>query len=135
MVLNPLLLLNYLNILTLATNTPVDDNGNLILPPTYNKEEYIPPISTNTRVDNESNLILPPVVDVPEHKDSLVNAQKKDEIKEKSQPTTTNKQIDNVTSDNVIQKQALPKTNALYNIHYVLGLLLSLVGLKQNKKD
>ena len=120
---------------TLATNTPVDDNGNLILPPTYNKEEYIPPISTNTRVDNESNLVLPPVVDVPENKDTILNAEKEDEIKEKFQPTTDNKQIDNVPSNNVIQKQALPKTNALYSTPYVLGLLLSVAGLQQNKKD
>ena len=31
--------------------------------------------------------------------------------------------------------QELPKTNALYSTSYILGLLLSVVGLKQNKKD
>ena len=65
----------------LSTNTPVDDNGNLILPPVvddlpeYNGgvnpidspvldvPEYTSPISTNTPVDENGNLILPPVVD------------------------------------------------------------------------
>ena len=70
----------------LSTNTPVDDNGNLILPPVvddlpeYNGgvnpidspvldvPEYTGPISTNTPVDDNGNLILPPVVDdLPEY--------------------------------------------------------------------
>ena len=33
------------------------------------------------------------------------------------------------------ENQELPKTNALYSTSYILGLLLSVVGLKQNKKD
>ena len=33
------------------------------------------------------------------------------------------------------ENQELPKTNALYGTSYILGLLLSIVGLKQNKKD
>ena len=65
----------------LSTNTPVDENGNLILPPIVDelpefngsanptdslvneKPEYTGPLSTNTPVDENGNLILPPVVD------------------------------------------------------------------------
>ena len=74
----------------LSTNTPVDDNGNLILPPVvddlpeYNGgvnpidspvldvPEYTGPISTNTPVDDNGNLILPPVVDeLPEFNEGV----------------------------------------------------------------
>ena len=70
----------------LSTNTPVDENGNLILPPVVDElpefngganpidspvldiPEYTGPISTNTPVDDNGNLILPPVVDeLPEY--------------------------------------------------------------------
>ena len=140
---------------TLSTNTPVDDNGELILPPTHNKEEYTQPISTNTPVDTEDNLILPPIVDIPEYKDDIVNEPQK-YTKEKLEPKDSNKQTliatthksdqhQDVTQDtvnttkleknNVPQKQVLPKTNALYSTPYVIGLLLSAIGLKHNKKD
>ena len=139
---------------TLSTNTPVDDNGKLILPPTHNKEEYNKSISTNTPVDKDGNLILPPIVDIPEYKDDIVNEPQK-VTKEKLQSKESNKQTpteiyhplnkkqdvvkdtDNTEVDNnkVVQKQALPKTNALHSSVYVLGLLLSTVWFKQNKKD
>ena len=140
---------------TLSTNTPVDDNGELILPPTYNKEEYNKPISTNTPIDKDGNLILPPIVDLPEYKVDIVNEPQK-YTKEPQQSKTNNKQIPteiyhkldkqqdvkqdivNTTesdNNNVYQKQTLPKTNALYSTPYVLGLLLSAIGLKHNKKD
>ena len=65
----------------ISTNTPVDENGNLILPPVVDElpefnggvnsieppvldvPEYTGPLSTNTPVDDNGNLILPPVVD------------------------------------------------------------------------
>ena len=69
----------------LSTNTPVDENGNLILPPVVNelpefngganptdslvneKPEYTGPLSTNTPVDENGNLILPPIInELPE---------------------------------------------------------------------
>ena len=171
---------------TLSTNTPVDDDGELILPPTYHKEEYTQPLSTNTPVDKDDNLILPPTVEIPEYtkpistktpvdengdlilppivdtteyKDDIVNESQKDkkDIKEKLQPKESNKQeptentqkldkqqdvkqdtVNTTESDNnnVVQKQTLPKTNALYiSTPYVLGLLLSAIGLKHSKKD
>ena len=140
---------------TLSTNTPVDDNGEVILPPIYNKEEYNQSISTNTPVDTDDNLILPPIVDIPEYKDDIVNEPQKNP-KEKLEPNDNNKQTlivttyksdqnQDVTQDtvntpeleknNVSQKQVLPKTNALYSTPYVLGLLLSVIGVKYNKKD
>ena len=139
----------------ISTNTPIDENGDLILPPTHNKEDYNKPISTNTPVDKDGNLILPPIVEIPEYKDDIVNETQKG-TKEKLQPKESNKQepieithksdkkqdvvkdtVNTTESDNnnVVQKQVLPKTNALYSTPYVLGLLLSTVGFKQNKKD
>ena len=136
----------------LSTNTPVNDNGELILPPTHNKEEYTQPIFTNTPVDKDGNLILPPIVEIPEYKDDIVNEPQKD-TKEPQQSQNNNKQIlteiyhqsdkkqdvinNNIEAYNnkVVQKQALPKTNALNSSVYMLGLLLSAIGLKHNKKD
>lgn len=139
----------------ISTNTPIDENGNLILPPTVDKLEYTGTLSTNTSVDKDSNLILPPIVDIPEYKDDIVNKPQKD-TKEKLQPKESNKQepietthksdkhqdviqnivnITEVDNNNVAQKQVLPKTNAFYSTPYVLGLLLSSIGLKHNKKD
>ena len=137
---------------TLSTNIPVDDNGELILPPIQNKEEYTQPISTNTPVDKDENLILPPIVNMPEYKVDIINEPQK-YTKEKLQPKESDKQeptetthksdkYQDVTQDtesdnnNVVQKQTLPKTNALYiSTPYVLGLLLSAIGLKHSKKD
>ena len=75
----------------LSTNTPIDEDGNLILPPVVDelpefnggvnpieppieeKPEYTDPISTNTPVDEDGNLILPPVVDeLPEFKRAVL---------------------------------------------------------------
>ncbi len=64
----------------ISTNTPVDDNGNQILPSVldkleYNggvnsiepqveeKPEYTEPVSTNTSIDENDNLILPPTIE------------------------------------------------------------------------
>ena len=70
-----------------STNTPTEENGNLILPPTVNelpeynggvnptdylvneKSEYTGPLSTNTPVDDKGELVLPPVInELPEYK-------------------------------------------------------------------
>ena len=140
---------------TITNNTPVDDDGNLILPPTYNKEEYKLPIATNNPVDNDGNIILPPVVNVPEYKDTIVNEEQKYNTEKSLQSVIENKELDNeqnsktdnkqdLTNQNentteanneIVQKQTLPKTNALHSTAYVLGLLLSTVGFKRNKKD
>ena len=98
----------------LSTNTPIDEDGNLILPPVVDelpefnggvnpieppieeKPEYTDPISTNTPVDEDGNLILPPVVDeLPEFKggvnpiDSPVL-----EVPEYTGPISTNTPVD-----------------------------------------
>ena len=71
---------------SLSTNTPVDDKGELVLPPTVNDlpeynggvnpvnapinevPEYTGSLSTNTPVDENENPILPPVVEeLPEY--------------------------------------------------------------------
>ena len=150
---------------TLSTNTPVDNNGDLILPPIHNKEEYTQPIGTNTPIDNDGNLILPPIVNIPEYKNKIKKQKNANEnmlqpvtdkiktntnIDDKNEITTNNvdksdgKQnvketniavTKNEHNNNVVQKQVLPKTNAFYSTPYVIGLLLSAIGLKQNKKD
>ena len=97
-----------------STNTPTEENGNLILPPTVNelpeyngganpsdapvneKPEYTGPLATNTPVDDKGELLLPPVVDdLPEFNrgvnptDSLVN-----EKPEYTGPLSTNTPVD-----------------------------------------
>ena len=143
---------------TLSKNPPVDTNGDLILPPTYNKEEYTQPISTNTPIDSDGNLILSPVVDVPEYKNKVVNTLQKDneekvkqsvidkpknfdivynkqDVKKSDSDNYTNKVEKNPENEKVVQKQNLPKTNALNSTTYILGLLLSIIGFKRNKQE
>ena len=140
---------------TETTTSEIVDTLEGLMPPILSKDEYKGEDSTNTPVDKDDNLILPPIVDIPEYKDDIVNEPQK-VTKEKLQPKESNKQestentqksdkqqdvkqdtVNTTESDNsnVVQKQALPKTNALHSTAYVLGLLLSTVGLKQNKKD
>ena len=76
----------------ISTNTPVDDNGNQILPPVldkleYNgavnsieppveeKAEYTGPFSTNTPIDDKGELITPPVVKKPEFNGNVNSAE------------------------------------------------------------
>ena len=140
---------------TETTTSKIVDTLEGLMPPILSKDEYKGEDSTNTPVDKDDNLILPPIVDIPEYKDDIVNEPQK-VTKEKLQPKESNKQeptentqksdkqqdvkqdtVNTTESDNsnVVQKQALPKTNALHSTAYVIGLLLSTVGLKQNKKD
>ena len=131
---------------TLSTNTPIDENGELVLPPVLEVPEYKGTLSTNTPVDDNGELILPPTVDIPEYKDSSSNTQPTNDNNQKSnkleEPQNVQQSsIDNtnntseVTDNKVVQKQTLPKTNALNSTSYILGLLLSTIGLKRNKKD
>ena len=76
----------------ISTNTPVDDNGNQILPPVENKPEfnggvnsietpveekpeYTVPISTNTPIDDKGELITPPVVEKTEFNGNVNSAE------------------------------------------------------------
>ena len=131
---------------TLSTNTPIDENGELVLPPVLEVPEYKGTLSTNTPVDDNGELILPPTVDIPEYKDSSSNTQptndnnqKPNKLEEPQNVQQSSKDDTNntseVTDNKVVQKQTLPKTNALHSTSYILGLLLSTIGLKRNKKD
>ena len=95
-----------------STNTPVDDNGNLILPPVLDKPEFNrvvnpiePPVtekpeytgtlSTNTPIDDNGNLILPPVVEKPEFNGSVNSTEPPVENKpEYKEPVSTNTPVD-----------------------------------------
>ena len=76
----------------ISTNTPIDENGNLILPPVLDKHEfngtvnsteppieekpeYTGPVSTNTPIDDKGELITPPVVEKQEFNGNVNSAE------------------------------------------------------------
>ena len=106
-----------------STNTPTEENGNLILPPTVNelpeyngganpsdapaneKPEYTGPLATNTPVDDKGELVLPPVVnDLPEYKtatnDSTVNNTEKSETPKEE--TKKERELPNTNSGSIL---------------------------------
>lgn len=99
---------------SLSTNTPIDENGNLILPPvveelpefnggvnpvdapTTEKPEYTERLSTNTPVDEDDNLILPPTVEKPEFNGGVNLIEPPvEEQSEYTDPISTNTPVDN----------------------------------------
>ena len=111
----------------------------MILPPIVNIPEYKNKIEKQKN-DNEKR--LQPVTDnnKPEIKTNT-NIDDKKEIttnnvdKSDGQQNIKETNISLTKNDNVVQKQTLPKTNALHSTAYILGLLLSIGGgLKQRKK-
>ena len=131
---------------TETTTSEIVDTLEGLMPPVLNKDEYKEFVSTNTPVDENGELILPPVVEIPEYKDTSRNTQptndnnqKPDKLEEPQNVQQSSKDDTNntseVTDNKVVQKQTLPKTNALHSTSYILGLLLSTIGLKRNKKD
>ena len=117
----------------LSTNTPIDENGNLILPPTIekpeykgsvnsaeppieNKPEYTEPISTNTPVDDNGNQILPPVENKPEYTGDLTEKPKEEPIKEITKEET---KVENK------KEKELPNTNST---SVIVGFVSSLIG-------
>ena len=99
---------------SLSTNTPIDENGNLILPPiveelpefnggvnpvdapTTEKPEYTETLSTNTPVDEDDNLILPPTVEKPEFNGGVNSIEPPvEEQSEYTDPISTNTPVDN----------------------------------------
>ena len=64
----------------------------------------------------------------------ISNNEQDSKIYEKQELTNQNENTTEADNE-IVQKQTLPKTNALHSTAYVLGLLLSTVGLKRNKKD
>ena len=108
-----------------STNTPVDDNGNLILPPVLDKPEfnrgvnsieppveekpeYTGPLSTNTPIDENGNLILPPVIEKPEYNGSVNSTEPPVENKpEYKKPISTNIPVDdngNLIAPPIVEK-------------------------------
>ena len=95
---------------TLSTNTPVDNNGDLILPPIHNKEEYTQPIGTNTPIDNDGNLILPPIVNILEYKNKI--EKQKNANEKRLQPVTDNTKPKIKTNINIDDKKEITTNNA-----------------------
>ena len=109
-----------------STNTPVDDNGNLIAPPVLDKPEfnrgvnsieppveekpeYKEPVSINTPVDENGNQILPPVVDeLPEFNGGVnpVNAPVTEKPEYNESANSLNVSNDNVNPINEIPEYA-----------------------------
>ena len=103
----------------LSTNTPVDENGNLILPPVLekpeykggvnsaeppveNKPEYKESVSTNTPVDNNGDLITPPIVEKPEYKTDSTEPSTKEEKPVENKEQVKDKELPNTNSTSVI---------------------------------
>ena len=77
----------------ISTNTPIDENGNLILPPVVDelpefnggvnsieppveeKPEYTGAVSTNTPIDDKNELITPPIVEKSEFNGNVNSAE------------------------------------------------------------
>lgn len=121
----------------LSTNTPVDENGNLILPPVLekpeykggvnsaeppveNKSEYKEPVSTNTPVDNNGDLILPPAVEKPEYKS------------EPTEPTT--KEEKPVVNKEQVKDKELPNTNSTSILTTLISSVIGTLGLGYKSK-
>ena len=121
----------------LSTNTPVDENGNLILPPVLekpeykggvnsaeppveNKPEYKEPVSTNTPVDNNGDLILPPAVEKPEYKS------------EPTEPTT--KEEKPVVNKEQVKDKELPNTNSTSILTTLISSVIGTLGLGYKSK-
>ena len=72
---------------------------------------------------------------VEDKQDSTVNrTEEKDNPQQEEKNKLSTKENDN-NKDTINKKEELPKTNALHNTVYTLGLLLSTVGLKPRKED
>ena len=99
---------------SLSINTPIDENGNLILPPiveelpefnggvnpvdapTAEKPEYTETLSTNTPVDEDDNLILPPTVENHKFNGGVNSIEPPiEEQSEYTDPISTNTPVDN----------------------------------------
>ena len=121
----------------LSTNTPVDENGNLILPPVLekpeykggvnsaeppveNKPEYKEPVSINTPVDNNGDLILPPAVEKPEYKS------------EPTEPTT--KEEKPVVNKEQVKDKELPNTNSTSILTTLISSVIGTLGLGYKSK-
>ena len=142
----------------LSTNTPVDDNGNLILPPVVDelpnfnggvnsieppveeKPEYTGPLSTNTPVDDNGNLILPPVVELPEFNGGVNSieppVEEKPEYKlpekPKEEPIKETPKEETKVEDK--KEKELPNTNSASVLTSLISSVIGTLGLGYKSK-
>ena len=137
----------------ISTNTPIDENGNLILPPVLDnyefngsvnsaepsiieKPEYTKFVSTNTPIDDNNELILPPVVEKPEFNGNVNSAEpqiiEKTEYKltekPKEEPVKETPKEETEAENKIIdqkQDKELPNTNST---SVIVGFVSSLIG-------
>ena len=128
-----------------STNTPIDENDNLILPPVvdelpeYNggvnpadapineKPEYKGTLSTNTPVDDKGELVLPPVVDeLPEYKTPSLEIPDLVISKEKIKSET-------VKEENKKERE-LPNTNSTSILTTLISSVIGTLGLGYKSK-
>ena len=142
----------------LSTNTPVDENGNLILPPVVDElpefnggvnpidspvleiPEYTGPISTNTPVDNNGDLILPPVVEKPEFNGGVnpieSPVEEKPEYKlpdkPKEEPVKETPKEETKVEDK--KEKELPNTNSTSVLASLVSSVIGTLGLGYKSK-
>lgn len=71
-------------------------------PPVENKPEYKEPVSTNTPVDNNGDLITPPTVEKPEYKDDSVETSTKEEKPVVNKEQVKDKELPNTNSTSIL---------------------------------
>ena len=107
-------------------------------PPVENKPEYKEPISTNTPVDDNGNLILPPVVnDLPEfngninHTETLVN-----EVSENTVPSNNSKNAEKLksTKEEIKKERELPNTNSTSILTTLVSSVIGTLSLGYKSK-
>ena len=142
----------------LSTNTPVDENGNLILPPVVDElpefnggvnpidspvleiPEYTGPISTNTPVDDNGDLILPPVVEKPEFNGGVnpiePPVEEKPEYKlpdkPKEEPVKETPKEETKVEDK--KEKELPNTNSTSVLASLVSSVIGTLGLGYKSK-
>ena len=108
---------------SISTNTPVDEKGNLILPPSVDKSEYTNPLSINSPTDE--NPISPSI------KESIEN------IKPSNNSTVNNtKQTDlvKIIKEESKQERELPNTNSTSVFFGLVSSIISSLSLGYNFK-
>ena len=142
----------------LSTNTPVDENGNLILPPVVDElpefnggvnpidspvldvPEYTGPLSTNTPVDDNGDLILPPVVEKPEFNGGVNSieppVEEKPEYKlpdkPKEEPVKETPKEETKVEDK--KEKELPNTNSTSVLTSLISSVIGTLGLGYKSK-
>ena len=109
----------------IGTNTPVDENGDLILPPIVEIPEF----------NGGVNPTNPPVVEIPEYNGGVVPIDPPTvEIPEYTKPVEINTPEEVTETKENNKTKILPKTTSTQTTAYIFGFLLSTVGLLPRKK-